>query len=82
MISNVTIGDDIAVSVSWSPPADPNGIITFYRVRYEEVSDLLNNVNNGQRKRNSPLDRGMDIFSNNTGGNTGPSTSVTLTGLG
>ena len=85
-VQNVMIyvidNDNIAVFILWKPPTDPNGVITFYRVQFEEISDPLNNGNNVRRKRNNPLHRNvMNIYSNITGGNFGAPTNVTLSGL-
>ena len=78
IISNVTDIDDIAVSITWDPPTDPNGIIHYYRVEFMQVSDPLDN--GARRKRNIPLDAiVMNEFANITDG--GP-TNVTLSGLG
>ena len=78
IISNVTDVDDIAVSITWDPPTDPNGIIHYYRVEFMQVSDPLDN--GARRKRNIPLDAiVMNEFANITDG--GP-TNVTLSGLG
>ena len=83
MISNVTDVDDIAVSITWDPPTDPNGIIRYYCVEFMQASDPLadTSVTGGRRKRNIPLDTTvMNEFANITGA--GPPTSVTLQGLG
>ena len=81
MISNVTDDDDIAVSITWDPPSDPNGIIQYYLVEFEQVLDPLDN--DGRGKRNSPLnDTVMNVFTNITSGSFGAPTSVTLSGLG
>ena len=86
MVSNVTDGDDIAVMVTWEPPSDPNGIIRYYRVEFQQISDPLDN--DGIGKRNAPLnDTVMNEFANITSGgtgtiSTGAPTMVTLSGLG
>ena len=85
MISNVTDGDDIAVFIEWDPPTDPNGVIRYYRVQFEQVSDPLDDIsspNEGRRKRNIPLDvTVMNVFANITDGSDGAPTSITLSGL-
>ena len=81
MISNVTDGDDIAVFITWDPPSDPNGIIYYYRIEFEQGLDPLDN--DGRVKRNIPLnDTMMNVFVNITSGNSEAPTSVTLSGLG
>ena len=80
MISNATGGDDIAIVITWDPPSDPNGIIQYYRVEFQQISDPLDN--GGRRKRNIPLDNTMmNVFANITSG-TGAPTNITLSGLG
>ena len=85
MISNVTDADDIAVLIEWQPPADPNGIITYYRVQYAQVLDPLDDDNDsdrGRRKRNIPLNTTVvTVFTNITEGSDGAPTSTTLSGL-
>ena len=89
-VQNVTIfnitdddddDDDIAVSITWDPPTDPNGIIRYYRVEFMQVSDPLDvDGDDTRRKRNIPLDvMIMNEFVNITDG--GP-TNITLSGLG
>ena len=81
MISNVTDDDDIAVFITWDPPSDPNGIIRYYRIEFEQVLDPLDN--NGRGKRNIPLDNTvMNVFANITSGSSGAPTNVTLSELG
>ena len=81
MISNVTDGDDIAVLITWDPPSDPNGIIQYYRVAFQQVSDPLDN--DGRGKRNIFLDDTLkNVFANITSGSSGAPTTVTLSGLG
>ena len=83
MISNVTDVDDIAVSITWDPPTDPNGIIRYYRVEFMQASDPLDEDGNDRRKRNIPLDVTiMNEFVNITDGSAGPLTNITLSGLG
>ena len=86
MISNVTDADDITVLIEWQPPADPNGIIVYYRVQYTQESDPLDNDNDsdkGRRKRNLPLNTTVvTVFTNITEGSDGPPTSIALSGLG
>ena len=87
MISNVTDVDDIAVSITWDPPTDPNGIIRYYRVEFMQASDPLADTSDplsgGRRKRNIPLDTTvMNEFANITNLGAGPPTSVTLQRLG
>ena len=85
MISNVT-DKNISVSITWEPPAYPNGIIRYYRVQYVEASDPLADTGDtgGRTKRNIPLDTitVLNTFANITDGGTGPRTSVTSSGLG
>ena len=79
-ISNVTDVDDIAVSVTWDPPTDPNGIIGYYRVEFMQVSDPLNV--DGRRKRNIAMDiKILNEFVNITDGSIGAPTNITLSGL-
>ena len=81
MVSNVTDDDDIAVLITWDPPSDPNGIIRYYRVEFQQISDPLDN--DGIGKRNIPLDNTMmNVFANITSGSTGAPTNITLSGLG
>ena len=81
LISNVTDGNDIAVSITWDPPTDPNGIIRYYRIQFLQVSDPLDN--RARRKRNIPSDATiMNEFSYITNGSTGAPTNITLSGLG
>ena len=87
MISNVTDVDDIAVSITWDPPNDPNGVIRYYRVEFMQASDPLADTSGpltgGRRKRNIPLDTAvMNKFANITDLGAGPLTSVTLQRLG
>ena len=84
MISNVTDVDDIAISITWDPPTDPNGIIRYYRVEFMQVSDPLDvDDNDARRKRNIPLDVTiMNEFANITDGSAEPPTNITLSGLG
>ena len=81
MISNVTDSDDIAVLIIWDPPRDPNGIIRYYLIEYEQIFDPL--VNDDRGKRNIPLDdKVMNVFVNSTNGSSEAPTNVTLSGLG
>ena len=81
MVSNVTDDDDIAIVITWDPPSDPNGIIQYYRVEYQQISDPLDN--DGRGKRNADLnDTVMNVFANITTGSFGAPTTVTLNGLG
>lgn len=81
MVSNVTDGDDIAVFITWDPPSNPNGIIQYYRVEFEQTSDPLGDGSRG--KRNVPMDNSvMNVFANITSGSSGAPTNVTLNGLG
>ena len=81
MISNVTDGDDILVLITWDPPSDPNGIIRYYRIEFEQVFDPLDK--DGRGKRNILLDDTvMSVFVNITGENSEVPTNVTLSGLG
>ena len=41
MVSNVTDVDDIAVSIEWDPPTDPNGFIRYYRITFQQTSEVL-----------------------------------------
>ena len=84
MISNVTDVDDIAVSITWDPPTDPNGILRYYRVEFMQASDpLYVDGNDDRRKRNIPLDVTMiNKFVNITDGSSGASANITLSGLG
>ena len=81
MISNVTDGDDIAVNITWDPPTDPNGIIRYYRVKFAEASDPLDN---GPGNTNCPpLDNTtMNMFANITSGSSGAPTNTNLSRLG
>ena len=83
---NVSNVSDIAISITWEPPAYPNGIIRYYRVEYVQASDPLADTGNtaGRRKRNIPLDTItiMNEFANITDEGVGPRTNVTLSGLG
>ena len=85
-ISNVTDVDDIAVLIEWLPPADPNGIIVYYRVQYMQESnplDIANGGNSGRRKRNIPLNTTVvTVFTNITEGSDGAPTNITLRELG
>ena len=81
MVSNVTDGDVIAVLITWDPPDDPNGIIRYYRIEFEQGFDPLDN--DGRAKRNIPLDDTvMNVFVNITSGNSEAPTNATLSGLG
>ena len=81
MISNVTDVDDIAVLIAWDPPSDPNGIIHYYRIEFEQGFDPLDD--DGRAKRNIPLDDTvMNVFVNITSGSSEAPTSATLSGLG
>ena len=84
MISNVTDVDDIAVSITWDPPTDPNGILRYYRVEFMQASDPLDVDGNDDRtKRNIPLDDTiMNEFANITDGSAGAPTNIALSGLG
>ena len=86
MVSNVTDFDDIAVSITWDPPTDPNGMIRYYRVQYVQASDPLADTGgtDDRRKRNIPLDTitVLNVFANITDGDAGPLTNITLSGLG
>ena len=84
MISNVTDVDDIAVSITWDPPTDPNGILRYYRVEFMQASDPLDvDGNDDRRKRNIPLDVTiMNEFANITDGSAGAPTNIALSGLG
>ena len=87
MISNVTDVDDIAVSITWDPPTDPNGIIRYYRVEFMQASDPLADTSSphtgGRRRRNIPLNTTvLNEFAYITDLGAGPLTTVTLQGLG
>ena len=86
MVSNVTDVDDIAVSITWDPPTDPNGLIHYYRVQYVQASDPFANTSgtDGRRKRMIPLDTitVLNEFANITDEGAGPLTSITLSRLG
>ena len=41
MVSNVTDVDDIAVSIEWDPPTDPNGFIRYYHIVFQQTSEVL-----------------------------------------
>ena len=86
MISNVTDVDDIAVSITWDPPTDPNGILRYYRVEFMQASDPLADtsgpLNGGRRTRSIPLGTTVvNEFANITNLGVGPPTTVTLQGL-
>ena len=85
-ISNVTDVDDIAVIIEWLPPADPNGIIVYYRVQYMQESNPFDNANgsdSGRRKQNIPLNTTVvTVFTNITEGSNGAPTNIKLRGLG
>ena len=81
MVSNVTDGDVIAVLITWDPPSDPNGIIRYYRIVFEQSFDPFDN--DGRTKRNIPLDdTAMNVFVNITSGSSEAPTNATLSGLG
>ena len=81
MMSNITDSDDIAVLITWDPPSDPNGVIHYYRIEFEQDFDPLDN--DGRAKRNIPLDDTvMNVFVNITSGSSEAPTRVTLSGLG
>ena len=81
MISNVTDGDDIAVLIKWDPPSDPNGIIRYYRIEFEQDFDPLDN--DSRAKSNISLnDTVMNVFVNSTSGSSEAPTNVTVSGLG
>ena len=71
--------------MEWCPPADPIGVILYYRVQFLQVFDPLDggNCDSGdRRKRNIPLnDTVMNVFVNSTG-SSGVSINITLSGLG
>ena len=80
-IFNVTDGDDIAVFIKWDPPSDPNGVIHYYRIEFEQGLDPLDN--DGRAKRNISLnDTVMNVLVNSTSGSSEAPTNVTVSGLG
>ena len=81
MVSNVTDDDVIAVLIMWDPPDDPNGIIHYYRIEFEQSFDPLDN--NGRGKRNISLDdTAMNVFVNITSESSEAPTNATLSRLG
>ena len=47
MVSNITDVDDIAVSITWDPPTNPNGIIQYYRIVFQQTSEVFYGIANG-----------------------------------
>ena len=84
MIFNDTDVDDIAVTITWDPPTDPNGVLRYYRVEFMQASDPLDvDGNDDRRRRNIPLDVTMiNEFVNITDGSAGAPANITLSGLG
>ena len=68
--------------VKWSPPEDPNGIVTSYKVNYVVISSYPGATQGDKRKRQTNVIMeciiGGDIDRNVTVGNV---TMTTLTGL-
>ena len=46
-IFNVTDVDDIAVFITWEPPTDPNGFIRYYRIAFQQTSELFYGIASG-----------------------------------
>ena len=44
MVSNVTDIDDIAVCITWDPPTNPNGIIRYYRIVFQQTSEMFHGI--------------------------------------
>ena len=81
VISNVTDGVEIAVSITWDPPTDPNSVLTSYRVQYLQISDPLDVP--PVFKRNIPLDiTVMNEVVNLNDESAGAPINITLSGLG
>ena len=38
VVTNVT-DDTVAVMISWDPPSDPNGLISYYRLEFQLILD-------------------------------------------
>ena len=80
MIANDTNDPVISVVFTWDPPSDPNGIIRYYRVKFQQIADGSGGI--GRRKRVAALDNEiMNEFANFTGSGEAP-TNITLTNLG
>ena len=81
-VQNIRIVNDtndpvISVVFTWDPPSDPNGIIRYYRVEFQQIAGGL-----GRRKRVAALDNEiMNEFANFTASGEAP-TNITLTNLG
>ena len=84
-VQNIRIVNDtndpvISVVFTWDPPSDPNGIIRYYRVEFQQVADGSGGI--GRRKRVAALDNEiMNEFANFTGSGEAR-TNITLTNLG
>ena len=82
VISNVIDDVEIAVSITWNPPTDPNGVLTSYRVQYLQISDPLDSPP-PVFKRNIPLDTTvMNEIVNLNDESAGAPINITLSGLG
>ena len=47
MVSSVTDIDDIAISITWDPPTSPNGIIQYYRIIFQQTSEMFYGIASG-----------------------------------
>ena len=79
-IVNVTDDPVITVVLMWDPPSHPNGIIRYYRIEFQQLSDGGGNL--GRKKRVVPVETElMNVFANITGFGEAP-TNLTLSNLG
>ena len=70
----------ITVVFTWDPPSHPNGIIRYYRIEFQQLSDGGGSL--GRKKRVAPVDtEPIDVFVNITGFGEAP-TNLTLSNLG
>ena len=83
-VQNIRIVNDtddpvISVVFTWDLPSDPNGIIRYYRVEFQQIAD--GSGGQGRRKRVAALDtQPIDAFANFTGSGKAP-TNITVVGL-
>ena len=85
MISNVTDVDDIAVSITWDPPTDPNGVIRYYHIVFQQTSEMLYGIASGSGTDNSgcpPINSTIMEERVLHNGTTEVTTMITLRGLG
>ena len=65
---------------TWDPPSHPNGIIRYYHIEFQQLSDGGGSL--GRKKKVAPVDtKLMNVFANITGFGEAP-TNWTLSNLG